>query len=124
MVQAFDSSKLEFYWRQFTEQLNKEGRMALHTAFQKRAPQLLEDYVVYFPVDNVSVEKDLNEIKTVLLSFLRKNLSNYKISLKSEVVIENSESEAYTPSEKFKKLAEQNPKLNDLKSRFDLEIDY
>jgi DNA polymerase-3 subunit gamma/tau len=124
LAKPFDVKTLEFYWRQFAEQLNKEGRMALHTAFQKRSPQLLDDFIIYFPVDNVSLEKDLVEIKTVLLAFLRKNLSNYKINLKSEVVIDDTKSEAYTPSEKFKKLAEQNPKLNDLKSKFDLDIDY
>ncbi len=124
LEKPFDSKTLEFYWRQFAEQLNKEGRMSLHLAFLKRTPQLLDNFQIYFAVDSAALDKDLNEIKTTLLAYLRKNLSNYKINLKSEVVIETTGTNAYSPSEKFKKLAEQNPKLNDLKTRFDLDLEY
>ena len=55
--------------------------MALHTALLKRLPILNENYSITFVVDSAAVEKDLNENKTSLLSFLRKNLSNNKINL-------------------------------------------
>lgn len=99
--------------------------MALHTAMLKRMPVLNEDYSITFVVDSAAVEKDLNENKTSLLSFLRKNLSNYKINLTVEVNINSINTDnPYTPSEKFKKLAEKNPLINDLKKKFDLEIEY
>ncbi|MBK6988113.1 MAG: hypothetical protein IPH33_07635 [Bacteroidetes bacterium] len=67
----------------------------------------------------------MNEEKLELLIYLRKALSNFKISLTIIVNInEASEGPAYTPSEKFKKLAEINPAMNDLKKSFDLEIEY
>ena len=64
--------------------------MTLHTAFQKRKPELSNDFNLLFNVDSSAVEKDFNENKTELLSFLRKSLSNYKIMLKAEVVIDLS----------------------------------
>jgi DNA polymerase-3 subunit gamma/tau len=124
-TETFDDSTLEKFWQKYAEMLLKEGKMALHTAFLKRKPVIMDDFVLGFTVDSVSLEKDLNEIKTALLTFLRKNLLNYKINLKTDVQIASKDSEnPYTPSEKFNKLAEKNPALNDLKKKFDLEIDY
>ena len=121
----FELKALENCWLKYAELLLKEGRMALHTAMLKRMPVLNEDYSITFVVDSAAVEKDLNENKTSLLSFLRKNLSNNKINLTVEVNINSINTDnPYTPSEKFKKLAEKNPLINDLKKKFDLEIEY
>ncbi len=125
LANNFTQAEFENYWNKYAEQLFKDGRMALHTAFLKRKPTMLDDFNMVFNVDNSAVEKEFNENKTTLLGFLRKNLSNYKINLKVEVVIDQNNSETpYTPSEKYKKLAEKNPLINDLKKKLDLEIDY
>lgn len=125
LEKPFETNALENCWLKYAELLLKEGRMALHTAFLKRMPMLNENFNVYFIVDSSALEKDLNENKTVLLSFLRKNLSNYKINLNVEVNINSNDTDnPYTPLEKFKKLAEKNPMINDLKKKFDLEIEY
>ena len=125
LSQPFEIKTLESCWQKYSELLFKEGRMALHTALLKRLPILNENYSITFVVDSAAVEKDLNENKTSLLSFLRKNLSNNKINLIVEVNINSINTDnPYTPSEKFKKLAEKNPLINDLKKKFDLEIEY
>jgi DNA polymerase-3 subunit gamma/tau len=99
--------------------------MALHFAMIKRKPEIESESIVTFTVDNVALEKDLNENKTSLLAFLRKNLSNYSIDLNVKVEASPLTNEnPYTPSEKFKKLAEKNPLINELKKKFDLEIEY
>ena len=125
LAEPFEIITLENYWLKYAELLLNEGRMALHTAFLKRMPTLNENINITFTVDSVALEKDVNENKTTLLSYLRKNLSNYKINLKVVVNIDSNNSDnPYTPSEKFKKLAEKNPMINDLKKKFDLEIEY
>ena len=125
LPQPFEKSNLEDCWLKYAGLLLSEGRMALHTAFLKRMPELKDDFNICFTVDSSAVEKDLNENKTALLSFLRKNLSNYKINLKVDVNINSNDTDhPYTPSEKFKKLAEKNPMINDLKKNLDLEIEY
>jgi DNA polymerase-3 subunit gamma/tau len=121
----FTQSDLESSWKKFASNLEKQGRITLHTALVKRTPALGDNFSVTFSVDNMTIEKDLNEIKVDLLSFIRADLSNYKISL--DVTVSNEadpNAVPYTPSEKFKKLAEKNPLLNELKRRFDLEIEY
>ena len=121
----FDLQSLQLYWTKYAEQLKKEGRMTLSIALSKRAPEIESENMISFVVDSVSMEKDFNENKTNLLTYLRKNLSNFKIDLKVEVnVTQKDDNNPYTPSEKFKKLAEINPMLNELKKKFDLEIEY
>ena len=91
----------------------------------KRSPEPSENFTVRFKVDSGAVEKDLNEIKQDLLSFIRKKLSNYSVQVVVEVMLGDDTGQIpYTPSEKFKKLAEKNPLLHELKKRFDLEIEY
>ena len=99
--------------------------MALHFAMVKRKPEIESDSIISFTVDNVALEKDLIENKTSLLSFLRKNLSNFSLELNVKVEASPvTDENPYTPSEKFKKLAEKNPLINELKKKFDLEIEY
>ena len=122
---AFDQPMLEGLWRSYADKLEKHGRMTLSAAMKKRKPTVGENFELSFIVDSAAAEKDLNEEKLELLIYLRKALSNFKISLTIIVNInEASEGPAYTPSEKFKKLAEINPAMNDLKKSFDLEIEY
>ncbi len=121
----FEINKLTEYWTQYATGLHDEGRMALHFAMIKRKPEIENEFIITFTVDNVALEKDLNENKTSLLAFLRKNLSNYSIDLNLKVEASPVTNEnPYTPSEKFKKLAEKNPLINELKKKFDLEIEY
>lgn len=125
LATVFDQTLLEKCWNNYADQLHQEGRMALHTTFKNRMPELKEEYQILFIADSSAVEKEINENKSALLSYLRKSLSNYKLNLKIEVNINSADSDIpYTPSEKFKKLAEKNPILNDLKKKFDLEIEY
>ena len=118
-------NKLTECWTHYASGLHTDGRMALHFAMVKRKPEIESDSIISFTVDNVALEKDLIENKTSLLSFLRKNLSNFSLELNVKVEASPvTDENPYTPSEKFKKLAEKNPLINELKKKFDLEIEY
>ena len=116
---------LEGLWRIYSDKLEKQGRMSLMAAMKKRNPTIGNNFEVNFIVDSAAAEKDLNDEKIELLIYLRKGLSNFKLNLNVTVnVNETSVGPAYTPSEKFKRLAEINPAMNELKKSFDLEIEY
>ena len=83
---------------------------------QKRIPELGEGFMIQFYVDSAAAEKDLNDQKVDLLSFLRKKLSNYKLNLTVSIgAADSANSVPYTPSEKFKKAGRKNPLLHELK---------
>ena len=122
---VFSQSDLENGWNEFSLRLEKEGRLSLHAALVKRKPELKENFLVLFAVDNLSLEKDMNDIKMELLSFLRKKFNNNQVQLST--VIDKSGIDTakvpYTPKEKFDHMAAKNPVLNELRKQLDLEID-
>lgn len=121
----FDEESLVRNWNAYAGKLEKAGRMSLYAAMLKRRPAIGENFLLNFTVDSAAAEKDLIDEKLELLIYLRKALNNYKINLNVIVNMnEVSNDVAYTPSEKFKKLAEINPAMNDLRKSFDLEIEY
>jgi DNA polymerase III subunit gamma/tau len=123
--EPFDREKLERSWIQYASRMESEGRMTIYTAMTKRMPVINDNFLITFSVDSAALERDMNEQKTFLLAFLRKELSNYSIGLTIELKPDDgTNSVPYTPSEKFQKLVEKNPALMDLKKAFDLEIDY
>src|SRR5690606_26300425 len=113
-------------WDQYAETLLKGGRVALHTALTTTRPVLDADGItINFSVGSAAIEKDLNDIRTELLAYIRSRLNNYNISLALSINKEAAQSSVpYTPSEKFKRLAEKNPAMNILRQKFDLEIEY
>jgi len=66
----------------------------------------------------------INNKKTDLLSFLRKELNNFQISLILTVKQIISEARPYTTKEKFNSMIEKNAYLLKLKEQLDLDIDY
>ena len=125
LTKPYSEQDLINAWNDYASVLQTQGRLTLHAALIKRQPEHSENFNVKFKVDSGAVEKDLNEIKPDMLGFIRKKLSNYSVQIEVEVVLgDDSGQIPYTPSEKFKKLAEKNPLLNEMKNQFDLEIDY
>ncbi|MBP6334012.1 MAG: DNA polymerase III subunit gamma/tau [Bacteroidia bacterium] len=125
LKKAFTAGDLYSAWNEYSNLVQKQGRLSLHAALIKRKPELSDDFKIQFKVDSAAMEKDLNDQKAELLSFIRKKLSNYQLVVNVEINIgEDTGQIPYTPSEKFKKLAEKNPLLNDMKNQFDLEIEY
>jgi DNA polymerase-3 subunit gamma/tau len=124
-VKQFSQRELEIVWEEFAAKQQKTGRYSLHAALTKRKPQLKDNFNIEFLLDNAAVEKDVNDIKMELMAHLRQGLGNGGIQL-STAIDKNavSESKIYDPKEKYRRMAEKNPALQELKNRFDLDIDY
>lgn len=121
----FSADELYLAWNDFAATLQSDGRFTLHTALTKRKPELNSNYSVHFSLDNGAVEKDVNEIKQELLTYIRKRLNNGKITLVTTIDRDLSKGKTpYTPKEKFEHMAVKNPALLQLKKQMDLEIDF
>ncbi len=125
VINIFGQVELENSWNEYSDRLQQEGRLSLHAALVKRKPELKENFQVLFVLDNTSLEKDVNDIKMELITFLRKKLNNNQVQLST--VIDKSGIDTmkvpYTPKEKFDHMATKNPMLNELRKQLDLEID-
>ena len=117
-------NNLQPLWNSFAEKLFRAGKMSLHSAMTKRNPSRSDEHSILFLVDNASLEKDFNAMKQDLLEHLRKYLNDASLSLLFEIATEeNKNDKPYSAADKFKWLAARNPKLNEMKKLFDLDID-
>ncbi len=124
-VSDFTVEALQKTWNDFAEAILKQGKMALHAAMTKHTPELRERYEVVMKIEHSGLEIDVNDIKVELLAHLRKNLSNIHIQLSVEVnKTDAAPDKPYTPKDKFKRMAEKNPALNELRKQLDLDIEY
>ena len=126
IINSFSQSDLENAWIEYSKLLQQQGRLSLHAAILKRKPELKENFSIVFGLDNPSLEKDVNDVKMELVSFLRKKLNNNRVQLSTVIDKEGTSTDKvpYTSKEKFDHMAAKNPVLNELRKQLDLEIDY
>ncbi|MBL0343462.1 MAG: hypothetical protein IPP71_22965 [Bacteroidetes bacterium] len=111
--------------KEFAKKVLSEGRRQFAACLNKHPAMLIDSYIIEIPVDNPIQSNDIQENKIELLMWLKSQLKNTKIEIRPRVVAENELKEtAYTPAEKFSKMAEKNPDLNQLRQQFDLELDF
>ncbi|MCB2208110.1 MAG: DNA polymerase III subunit gamma/tau [Bacteroidetes bacterium] len=122
IVTEFNQESLLKAWNDFIDSYqNKAPSFA--NALAKYPPQLKENFVIEYTVDNQIVAGDLLNI-TSMLEFLKKELNNNQITLKPVVAEKSSQKVAYTDREKFEEMAKKYPGLIDLKEQLNLELDF
>lgn len=112
-------------WNAFAKMMDEKGRKNISVTLLSRRPELRDNNLIEFAVTNKVQEEELKILKVDLLDFLKTQLHNSNIQLQTRI-IETAEEplKAYTAKDKFKKMAEKNPALENLKKRFDLDLDY
>ncbi|MEI6172502.1 MAG: DNA polymerase III subunit gamma/tau [Bacteroidota bacterium] len=119
----FTQAQLILCWDEFADKLKNESPH-LYSTLKNAKPLLQSDWIIEFSLSNKVLEDELNLKKTDMLEFLRSQLNNYKINLKT-IIAENLQTmKPYTDKEKFDMLAEKNPVLRTLREELDLEIEY
>lgn len=119
--EPFTEIQLIEYWNQFVKNLQNEGKFNLASILSIDTPTIKGTTVhLEFPNSTNKVEVERQQFE--LLSFLRKSLNNFDISLSITVNEEMEKQYAYTSKEKFEKLKEKNPHIDTLRKTFDLDI--
>ncbi len=99
--------------------------MAMYATLSKRQPELKENFEVVFTIDSAVQQINLDNERPNLLSFLRKELNNYGISLTIELTEKEATSMKYLPGrERFLQMAEKNEVLHQLREKLGLDIEY
>lgn len=117
----FTELQLVERWLEFGEKVKAEGNLNTASVLNVNKP-VLKDGEIIFALPTKLMEDQLGTIKPKLLGYLRSSLNNYSIQIKTVVVQTQKKRFVYTPQEKFEKLAEDNPDLLLLKSKFGLDI--
>jgi DNA polymerase III subunit gamma/tau len=123
--QEFNEESLKTIWKQFSEIKKAEKDMNFAMTLSKHEPRLVSDTLINYELDNEAQLELMKDHKKELLDFLRINLKNRDIAIDFVMADENkANSRLYSPSDKFKFLAEKNPVLLELQRRLDLNLDF
>lgn len=118
----FSEEEFREAWHAFIDMRRQEGTMSevvmLDRAFQ------LDENVVHLGLDNAVQLQLLTELKTPLLSFLRKKLNNGQLEINPFIVEKEEARMPYTQAEKFQYLAHKNPNIQQLKEALGLDFDW
>ena len=117
------TEKVSEAWADFLNNKRKEDRISL-VASLTMCEVVLEDKIVKFEVKNALQEEQLNIERAGLLFHLRKFVKCADLELKIE--LEKSEDDSHkmflTDKEKYEKMVDKNPALDELRKRLDLDL--
>lgn len=120
-VNEFTEAEMQTAWNDYSRKVEEEGKFNLLSHLTMGTPKLEGSLIhLVFPNDTIKVE--VERAKYELLGFLREKLQNYEVDLSIEVNETETKRYAYTAREKFEKLREKNPLIEDLRREFDLEL--
>ena len=108
-------------WKKYYFDLINEGEKNQASILNASKP-IVQGLKITYKVPSKGMQATFMQSRPQLLTFLRQHLNNYSIELICEVSEIETKRYAYTPQEKFKKLAEINPDLLLLKETFGLDV--
>ncbi|HCN85060.1 MAG TPA: DNA polymerase III subunit gamma/tau [Sphingobacteriaceae bacterium] len=111
-------------WNEYADQVKKSGKINLFTIMTSSQPKLLEDFKIELLIENKIQEELLNFEKIDLLNFLRTRSNNFGIEIISRITEQISKKRLYTSTDKYQHMAEKNPKIEDFRKLFNLDIEY
>lgn len=110
-------------WNKYVDILKNTGKASFANTLEVSDPKLIGETVT-LEIENTVQEAALATERADLLGYIRKELNNYHIALNYNKVEVKEEVRYYTNKERFNRLAELNPKLLDLKKRFNLDTEF
>ncbi len=115
----FTQEQLTEKWNAFLTRLDDRPSIK---ATLSTIPELQDDFTLVLPIDNRIQDDLLWDIRPELISFLRKELNNSKINLKTVVSEIKREKVIYSDVEKYQEMAGKNPNLALLKQKLHLDF--
>lgn len=119
--EVFTEEAFHEAWKAYANKLEQKGKFNLLSHLTMGVPKL-EGTLVHLVFPNDTIKVEVEREKGALLKAIRSELNNFKIDLSIEVDEQEVKRYAYTTREKFEKLREKNPLVEDLRQTFDLDL--
>ncbi len=119
--ESFTEAEFIKVWNNYIEKLTKDGKHNLASILSIDVPKI-KDTVAHLEFPNATNKVEVERQQYDLLSYIRKTLNNFDISLSITVNEVMEKKYAYTTAEKFEKLKEKNPNIDMLRKTFDLDV--
>lgn len=121
---SFDHADLVRHWNNYAEMMKKEGKHQLHATLTMSPPLLKDGVHVELVLHNLSQDELMRDERNALVDYLRKHLNNYSINLLTSIqTLETDPEMAFTNKEKYQKMKEKNPHLDEFRRQLGLELE-
>jgi DNA polymerase-3 subunit gamma/tau len=120
-TEAFTETDMLDFWFKYAQRLTDKGYMIMASLLRISDPKL-EGFKIIYELPNEGSKIDFEKEKPDLLGYLRGHLHNHEITI--EVVVNESVKSkvAFTAQDKYNRLNEINPHLEELRRAFDLDL--
>lgn len=119
-TESFTPIELINSWKSYAEAIEEDHH--LKNTMKNCLPNLLSKEEFEVVVNNPVQEQKLRECATSILLVLRENLKNTNIKMSIRISVDNEKKLAFTTTEKFQIMAEENEVLLKLRDEFGLEL--
>ncbi|PST81663.1 DNA polymerase III subunit gamma/tau [Pedobacter yulinensis] len=120
--QPFTYETLLELWNKYAERLKADGKINVFTLMTTNAPVLKTPEHIVVLTENKIQEHLLQDESVELLNYLRNGLQNFGIEISHEQTERKQVKRLYTNTEKYAYLAAKNPKLEEMRRRFNLDV--
>ena len=120
-TEEFTETEMLDFWFKYAQRLTDKGYMIMASLLRISDPKL-EGFKIIYELPNEGSKIDFDKEKIDLLGYLRGHLHNHEITI--EVVVNESVKSkvAFTPQDKYNRLNEINPHLEEFRRAFDLDL--
>ncbi|MHA7944107.1 DNA polymerase III subunit gamma/tau [Formosa sp. 3Alg 14/1] len=118
----FTEEDMQTAWKDFVTVLEAEGKHNLASILSIDTPKLIDKTTMRVEYPNQTNKVEVERSQFHLMSFIRKRLNNFDVTLDIIINEEKEKQYAYTPREKFERMCDKNPSLELLRKAFDLDV--
>ncbi|GGE43715.1 DNA polymerase-3 subunit gamma/tau [Pedobacter psychrotolerans] len=120
--EPFTYDQLLEVWNKYIQILKSTDKINLFTILNNFAPKLLSPVLIEISVESKTQEQFVIQESVELMNFLRNQLQNFAVDITFKQVERKIENRLYGNREKYDYLVNKNPKLDELRKRFNLDI--
>lgn len=120
--EPFTYDRLLEIWSNYVAQLKAADKINLFTILNNFPPRLVNPTLIEISVESKTQEQFVVGESVELMNYLRNTLQNFAVDITFKQVERKIENRLYGNREKYDYLVTKNPKLDDLRKRFNLDI--
>jgi DNA polymerase-3 subunit gamma/tau len=120
--EPFDYVRLLEVWNIYCDKLKTDNKINIYTILNNFAPNLKSPEHILISVESKTQEELVQAESVELLNYLRNTLKNFGIEISYQQTERIQEKRLYTSKERYEYLVNKNPKLEEMRRRFNLDI--
>lgn len=120
--EIFTYERLLEVWRNYSEKLKTDNKINIYTILNNFAPTLKSKEHIVISVESKTQEHIVQSESIELLNYLRNQLKNFEIEISYVLTERTEEKRLYTSKERYEYLVNKNPKLEEMRRKFNLDI--